>query len=367
MALTANVDVSRPVDQQIREFPVAASVQIYRGALVGMDPAGMCKPFVPGDDFIGLSYEQSDNSSGAAGAKKLRVFVQSDFVFALSGVTDKDAGKAVYATGDDTIALVGHPDAFVGRILHKDVDDSDSALIRLKQPGSRPSSFDRGSIEIVKHFGSPITETGNNGGGTPVHSDGLRLVSALGLGVRNVAGAGGGADLEFDAVAEIAQASIETPDAFLVSAGVTFEARLHLPDIGDSTTLDIDWGLVAAITANSRADMDHADATDLALFHMDGNAADILAQSDNNTIDVPAADTTIDNVTTAGAYKDFKVIGRPDGTCEFWIDRVRVLSSTAFAVRTTAVLAGIINIEKTSNDTLAKVRVERFRVAGARS
>lgn len=97
-------------------------------------------------------------------------------------MTDKDAGKAVYATADDTIALVGHPDAFVGRILHKDIDQSNSALIRLKQPGQKPSSFDHGSIEIVHDFGSAITETGNNGGGTPVHSDGLRLVSALGLG-----------------------------------------------------------------------------------------------------------------------------------------------------------------------------------------
>ena len=70
---------------------------------------------------------------------------------------------------------------------------------------------------------------------------------------------------------------------------------------------------------------------------------------------------------TAGSYKDFKIIVRPDGTAEFYVDGVRVLSSTSFAVRSTAVLGGIVNLEKTSNDTTAKVRVDRIRVAGAKS
>ena len=249
-------------------------------------------------------------------------------------------------------------------MLHKDPDNGE-AIIRLKTPGEKPLPSDQGSVEISHGFGKPITETGVAGGGTPIHTDGLRLVSALGLGVKIVPDPGGGVDLEFDAVAEIAQASIETPAIFLASLGVTFEARLHLPDIGDAVSLDADWGLLDSLTSNARNDADHADVTDQALFHLDGAAADILAQSDNNTIDVPATDTTINNDTTAAAFKDFKIIVRPTGVVEFWIDGVRVLPATVFAVRTTALLAGTINIEKTSNDTLAKLRVDCFSVAGA--
>lgn len=139
---------------------------------------------------------------------------------------------------------------------------------------------------------------------------------------------------------------METPAIFLASNGVTLEARLHLPDIGDPAALDADWGLVDSLTSNARADMDHADAVDIATFHLDGAVANILAQSDNNTIDVPATDTNIANDVTAGAFKDFKIIVRPTGGVEFWIDGVRMLPATAFAVRPTAVLAGTINLEK---------------------
>ena len=100
---------------------------------------------------------------------------------------------------------------------------------------------------------------------------------------------------------------------------------------------------------------------------MDGASDNILAESDDNTTDVVAVDTTIDNDETADAFKESKVIVRPDGTCEFYIDQARVLASTVFKVRTTAVLGGIVNLEKTSNDTTAKLRLDRLRVAGART
>lgn len=109
MTLTANADVARPIDQDIRQYPVAASVHIFKGSWVGLDPAGLAKPFVPGDVLIGLAYEESDNSTGAASAKKIRVWVQTDVSFALTGLADKHAGRAVYATADDAIALGRSP------------------------------------------------------------------------------------------------------------------------------------------------------------------------------------------------------------------------------------------------------------------
>ncbi len=362
-ALAANRNVDRYVDQELRTFKAGAARHLFKDGWVGVDPAGMAKPFEPGDQLVGIADSECDNSLGAAAALSVTVRTQGDFLHTLTSVADADVGKAVFATDDATLALIGHPDAYVGRVLAK--DSSNKAVIRLKAPGEKPLPSDTGCLEVVNDFLSPVTVTGATAG--DLFSGDLRLVSALGLGVKNVVGANGGVDLEFDAVAEVAQASIETEAIFLASKGVTFEARLHLPTNGDAAAFDADWGLGTALTANSRASIDHADMVNLAAFHMDGASTAINAQSDNNVTDVAPVDTTVVNVTTALAYKEFKAIVRPAGTVEFWIDGARVLPSTVFAVATTAVLCGFINIEKTSDDTLAVLRIDRIRVAGARS
>ena len=102
----------------------------------------------------------------------------------------------------------------------------------------------------------------------------------------------------------------------------------------------------------------------LACFHTDGNVLNILAQSDDDTTDVAAVDTTIDNSLTV--VKKFKIVVRPTGAVEFWIDSVRVLAATTFAVLSTATLSGWINLEKTTEDTAAVVKVYKLRVAGGR-
>ncbi len=362
-ALAANRNIGCMVDQQLRSFKVGAARHIYRDGWVGKDPAGMAKPFEPGDELVGLAYEEVDNSAGAAAAKNVRVRVAGDFTHAFTSIADKDAGKALFATDDATLSFSGHPDAYVGRVLHK--EDTNLVALRLKTPGEKPLPSDTGCLEIVNDFLSPVTVTGATAG--DLFSGGLRLTSALGLGVKNVVGANGGVDLEFDAVAEVAHASVETEAIFLASKGVTFEARLHLPTNGDAAAFDADWGLGTALTANSRASIDHADMVNLAAFHMDGASTAINAQSDNNVTDVAPVDTTIVNDATALAYKEFKAIVRPAGTVELWIDGVRVLPSTVFAVATSAVLCAFVLIEKTSDDTTAVLRLDRFRAAGARS
>ena len=362
-ALAANVNTNRMVDQDLREFPVGV-YHVYKGGFVGLDPAGMLKPFAPGDELVGLAYEEVDNSAGTAGAKKGRAFVRGDVVCTLTSAADLDSGKPVFALDDSTtIATIGHPDAYVGRILHKHVDASNQVVVRMREPDEKWTASLGGALEYIL-AGETLTPTGAAGADADVHTAGIIANSALGLGVLNVDGTGGGYDLQFDAVAEIAQASIRTPEVFLASKGATLEGTLHLTDIGDAAALDVDWGLATLVgTASVRKDFDTAE--DNALFHMDGASANILAQSDNNTTDVAPVDTTIDNVTTAGAYKSFKVIVRPSGTCEFWIDGVRRLAATAFAVRTTARLGAIINAEKTSDDTTAVVRILKMRAAGA--
>ena len=368
MTLSANAQVGVFPDQELREYPVAAAVHIYRDGIMGIDPAGMLKPFVPGDELVGLAYEEIDNSGGAAAAKKCRVRVGCDFPFALSGAANLDAGRAVYATADDAIALIGHPDAFLGRIVHKDADAANSVIVRMKYGAKQWTPGDTGALQFLFN-GGPVNPTGQAGAAADfVQPGGMIGSSVVGLGVTQALLAGGGADLTFDATSEVADASLRTPAVLLASKGVTFHGILHATVLAADASADFHWGLETLTdTAASRATLTAINAlADNALFSMAGNAADILAQSDNGTTDVAPIDTTVDNVTTAvTGEKEFHVIVRPSGAVEFWIDRVRVLSSTTFAVATTALLGGIVNMVKTVGTVVPAMRIRKLRVCGA--
>jgi len=360
--LSANVEIDRFVDQELREFPVAAAVYIYKGALVGLHPVtGYLKPFEGGDIFVGIAYEEMDNSSGAAGAVNCQVYTEGDFELTVTGVSIADSGREVYAVADDAVSLVGHPDGFVGHIVH--YFGTNLAVVRLRKMYETPNRGGADCLEFIYRAGG-VGVTGAVAGNQPLAD--FQAVSALGLG--STIDQAGAIQLAFDGVAEIAQASIETPVALSITKGITLQARLHMTDSGDNAALDVDWGIANVLDGTTRADMDDASLTRHARFHMNGNSDNILAESDDNTSDVTATDTTIDNDTTAGAVKEFVLIARPDGSVEFWIDGSQVLSSTTFGVGSAAGLfAAFINLEKTNNDTTAELICHYLRVAGSRA
>ena|GEM_PF-5219546 len=78
MALTANREVDHYVDQELRTVKVAAAAHIYKGALVGLT-GGYARGLVAGDTFVGLAYEECDNSGGSDGDKSVRVYTVGDF------------------------------------------------------------------------------------------------------------------------------------------------------------------------------------------------------------------------------------------------------------------------------------------------
>lgn len=359
-ALSGNALIEREVNTESKVFPVAAGEHIYRGALVGRDPAGFLKSFVPGDRFVGVAYEECDNSSGDAGAAYCRVFVEGDFQFTLTGAALADLGKPAYATADDALALTGHADAYVGRIVSRPA--ANTVVFRLKAPGEVAPNG-QGSIVLELTGQEAFAATGATAGDECVN--GFELESILGLGVTMNDAEGGGIKLAFDNTAEVALNSIRTPnDCLPVDKGITFEAELVVSDKGDDAALDIDFGLGTALTTNSEANIDHTDMVNLACFHLDGNSDNILAQSDDNTTDVAPVDTEVDNDSTTDVPKKFQIIVRPTGAVEFWIDGARVLPSTTFAVSAAAVLAAFVNMEKTSNDTTAEIILYKLRVAG---
>lgn len=361
-ALTANRNINTMVDPEytLREFPVGADEHIYKGGWVGVDPAGYAKAFESGDIMLGLAYEESDNtaSGNSAGDTACRVIVAGTIQHALTSVALTDVGKAAFAVTDADVQLAGMPDAMVGRIVH--YSSSNLCTIRLKRLGEMPMAGEGGGVFVESGFVNHKVPTGTTAS-TALEWDGFDAQSSNGLGVTHVVGANGGTTFEIDSAGEVATNALIVGASMLASAGIRFEARLHMSDKGSTSALDTDWGVSLGPTIT-----DIEAGADRAVFRMNGNSADIECESDNATTDTGDVDSTIDNVETAGAFKDFILIVRAAGTVEFWINGARVLSGTTFAVRSSAILAAFVNMEKSGSDsTLGKLVIRRMRVSGA--
>ncbi len=362
MALTANAEIGRYLEQELASFPVGAAQHIYKGGLVGADPAGNSKPFEVCDEFAGLAYEEKDNSSGAVGAVSCRVFTLGDFEYPLTGAAKTDVGKPVFATADNAIALSGHPDAYVGRIVR--YETTNTVIVRLKELYEKWTPELGGAFEIREPCLRYLEEPGAAGGDAEFVRGDVLLSAALGLGVTNLGGEGNGWNLDFDAVAEVAHASIETKASFPVDKGITFEVEMYVPTAGTGPAeLDVDWGLVTLPTTGIRTDV--PSGAQAAVFHRNGAATTLLARSDNATTDTGEVDTLGD--VSGTAYEKYRVNVRTDGTVEFWKDGVRQLEDTSFAVLATADLAAIVNAEKTAGATVSDVSVRNFRVASGKA
>jgi len=129
MALTANREVDRYVDQELRSWPVAASEHIYKGAFVGLS-SGYARALQAGDPFIGITYEEIDNSSGSNGDESVRTFTQGDFEHALSGAAVANNRVAIYASDDETLTTTSTDNSLVG--YQMGVPASNKIVLRLQ-------------------------------------------------------------------------------------------------------------------------------------------------------------------------------------------------------------------------------------------
>lgn len=129
MALAVNRELDRYVDQELRSYPVGATKRIFKGALVGLSSAGYAQPLVAGDAFLGVAYEEADNSAGANGAMSVRVYTQGDFVFTLAGATITSVSRPVFASADDTLQFRGSSNSYVG--VAQDVPATGEIILRI--------------------------------------------------------------------------------------------------------------------------------------------------------------------------------------------------------------------------------------------
>jgi hypothetical protein len=97
--------------ENLRNFPVAAATQIYKGALVALNSSGN---LVPGSasttlTAVGTALENINNSAGLSGALRCEVSTApAGFVTATGGGDDiagDDIGAACFIVDDQTVAL----------------------------------------------------------------------------------------------------------------------------------------------------------------------------------------------------------------------------------------------------------------------
>jgi len=134
MTLSTNREVDHYIDQELRSFQVAGSTHIYKGALVGLNSAGFARPLAAGDSFVGIAYEEMDNTSGANGDLSARVYTVGDFGHALSGAVVADIGRPVFAAADDTLTFAGNGNSYAGIV--QDCVTAGEIILRI-DPGKR--------------------------------------------------------------------------------------------------------------------------------------------------------------------------------------------------------------------------------------
>ena len=415
-ALTGNYKaMPETVESRFGTFLVVPGAHCYGGGFAGLLPSGLVRPFVPGDECIGWFYGEANNTDGTSttppaysenanqfgdvyqvantanttfsgGASLLRtkqsvakvVMFDStvEIRLAYAALTTADIGKVVYATTDNPgdIALVGHPDAMIGRIVNNPL--SGQISIRCKRQGEVPLVSDRGSIDMNFNMAHAFANQVTSGGETYVQGYRLDAIGAgitAGAGLLPLAGKSGAITMVLDNDNEAQNITLQTPELFDAAKGLTMEVELHINVLGPTATTDFDFGLMTAasssITDAIRADMDVATAAIGQLkCHVDGDSANILAGSDDNSTLVANVDTLSDNVTTIDTgYKNFLFIIRPSGIGEIWINKVRVLTTTVFScIGVLATFwAGIINLEKSTGTNVSVANIRKLRVAGA--
>ena len=166
--------------------------------------------------------------------------------------------------------------------------------------------------------------------------------------------------LAFDAVAEAAKAVLLAGQSIALASKPRMEASLAVYGIGDNAALDINVGL-----ASGSHDTDFETVAEFVAIHFDSPGLSILAHSDDGTTDVAAVDSTLDAVDDT--FFHLMIDASDLSACKVYIHGVRILDGTTGADTTLTLAAAtgplfpIVHLEKTSDDTVADVRVRTLR------
>ncbi|MCA9252840.1 MAG: hypothetical protein KDA54_17055 [Phycisphaerales bacterium] len=165
MALSANREVNHYVDQELRTVALAASTRVYKGALIEWGPTGYARPVTGAGQFVGLAYEEGDNSGGDDGDVSVRVYTMGDFGLPLAGAVQGSVGAAVYASDDATLTLDSDAATFVGYV--QGLESAGNIVLRLAGDGpARMSPIDHRTANFgvsARQSGTTFTNAGAGG------------------------------------------------------------------------------------------------------------------------------------------------------------------------------------------------------------
>jgi hypothetical protein len=104
----------------ILAYKLAASTKVFAGALVNLAASGgwaKNATDTASEKLVGVADKTADNTSGANGAKKVRVYKTGVFRFFGSGFVQGDVGLSVYVSDNQTVAKSTTNSVLVGTIV----------------------------------------------------------------------------------------------------------------------------------------------------------------------------------------------------------------------------------------------------------
>jgi len=127
-ALSSNYEAQRK-DGELISYPVAASTHIYKGAMVCLNTSGYA--VLAADTvsfiFIGIAYEEANNTTATNGDVKVRILKNGSYVVAKASAAQTDMGAKMCISDDNTVAADTAQDIAAGYV----VDVPDSSHVRI--------------------------------------------------------------------------------------------------------------------------------------------------------------------------------------------------------------------------------------------
>jgi hypothetical protein len=247
-----------------------------------------------------------------------------------SGVVFLDGGRVYWdhSANSATFRKVNDRDFYIGRCVGDATSTSTTCIVNLNVN----PTYD---IDLIDHDAALSVATGTAAAG------GFGLPSRFGAAV----------GLSLTATSEAQCVDFLSVDRFALGANAIAEFIVRLGANGSTNAVDFNIGI-----ANGTSTTDADAITESVFFHIDGNALDIFAESDDGTTEVNATDTTID--ATAGSAVanrfEFWIDMRNPADIQLYINGVNVLPSTVFTLAAaTGPLGLLAHLEKTSSTATA--------------
>lgn len=190
-----------------------------------------------------------------------------------------------------------------------------------------------------------------------LHRSGGDTAVVLTAGTPYIYSRGGSLDAAFSATAEAQKLDWLSKRSFALGSNWILDAVVEVVTNADADVADLSVGV-----ANGTNASDADSITESAFFHFDlGADLNIDAESDDGTNETAATDTTVDFAVGTPVF--LQIDGRDPASLKFYINGVRVLSSTTFNISAaTGPLKALFHLEKSSNDSPGNVQLDVLRV-----